>query len=68
MARKNRNTVETPKAGQVTNKLGVYCRICRGSDMFLWVTVKSGNFVTFFAQKTFFFTKLCEGTPYFFFW
>ncbi len=28
-------------------------------------SVKSGNFVTF-LHKTFFFTKICEGTPYFF--
>ncbi len=28
MARKNRNTVETQKAGQATNKLGLYYRIC----------------------------------------
>jgi len=32
----------------------------------LTTTVKSGNFVTFLAQNIFF-TKLCEGTPYFFF-
>jgi hypothetical protein len=36
-------------------KLGLKC-IC---------TVKSGNFVNFFAQNIFF-TKLCEGTPHFF--
>jgi hypothetical protein len=34
---------------------------------FLITTVKSGNFVNFFAQNIFF-TKFHEGTLYFFFW
>ncbi len=36
-----------------------------GYFAFVRITVKSGNFVTFFAQNIFC-TKFCEGTPYFF--